>query len=93
MYCLFPFLWTATILDLFQLFGNILEVKELRNIVNNDFTIVESQIFIIYVNMLSWSWSLLMSHAQMIFEISLSSKSVAEIVPSLKQSLSVVIDT
>ena len=41
------------IFDLFQLSGKILEFKELRNIIDNGFTILESQTFIIHVDMLS----------------------------------------
>ena len=44
--CLFPFLWTSTIFDLFQLSGKIPEFKELWNIIENGFKILESQIFI-----------------------------------------------
>ena len=65
--------------DLFQLSGKIPEFKELQNIIDNGFTILESKILIIHVNMLSWPWALLMSKAQMIFKISWSSKSTAEL--------------
>ena len=77
---LFPFLWTGTLFDLFQLSRKIPEHKELQNIIDNSFTILASKIFIIYVDMLSWPWALLMSKAQMIFKISWSSKSTAKIV-------------
>ena len=85
-------MWTGTIFDLFQLTGKIAEFKELRNIVDNSFTILESQIFIIRVNLLSWPWALLMSKARMIFKISWSSKSTAEVVSSHKQFVSVGIE-
>ena len=85
----FLFLWTATIFDLFQFSGKIPEFKELQNVIDNGFTTLESQFFIIRVSMLSWPWALLMSKARMIFKISWSSKSTAEIVASHKQSVSV----
>ena len=78
--------------DLFQLSGKIPEFKELRNIIGNGFTILESQIFIIRVDMMSWSWAFLMSKARMIFKISWFSKSTAEIVASHKQFVSVGIE-
>ena len=62
------------------------------NIIDNVFTIVELQIFIICVNMLSWPWALLICKAQIIFKISLSRMSIAGIVTSLKQFVSMVID-
>ena len=40
------FLWTSTILELFQLPGKISHFKELRNIIGNGVTIVESQVFL-----------------------------------------------
>ena len=83
--CLFPFLWTGAIFDLFQLSGKIPEFKELRNIIDNGFTILESQIIIIRVDMLSWPWALLMSEARLIFKISCSSKSNVKTASSHKQ--------
>ena len=43
---LFPFLWTGTLFDLFQLSRKIPEHKELQNIIDNSFTILASQICI-----------------------------------------------
>ena len=40
------FLWTSTILELFQFPGKISHFKELRNIIGNGVTIVESQVFL-----------------------------------------------
>ena len=89
---MFPLLWTGAIFDLFQLSGKIPEFKELQNIIGNGFTILESQIFIIQVDMLSWQWAFLMSKSQMIFKISYSSKSSAEIVASHKQFVPVGVE-
>ena len=86
---MFCFLWTGTIFDLFQLSGKIQEFKELQNITDNGFILLESQIFIIPIDMLPWPWALLMSTAQMIFKISWSSKSTPKIVASHKQFVSV----
>ena len=85
-------MWTGAIFDLFQLSRKIQEFKELRNIIDNSFTILESQIFIIRVDMLSWPWALLMSKARMIFKVSSSSKSTAEIVALHKQFVAVGIE-
>ena len=52
-------MWTGTIFDLFQFSGKIPEFKELLNIIDNCVTILESQIFVIGVDMLSWPWALL----------------------------------
>ena len=50
------------------------------------FIILESQIFIVSVNTLSWPWTLLMSKAQMFcFFLFWSSKSTAEVVAPHKQ--------
>lgn len=66
---LFAFSWTGTIFDFFYPFGMIPEFKELWNIIVDGFTIVESQILVIAVDMLPWSLALLRSKAQMIFKI------------------------
>ena len=85
-------MWNGTIFDLFQLSGTIPEFKEVQNVIDNGFTIQESQIFIIRVDMLSWLWALLMSKPRMIFKISWCSKSTAEIVASHKQFVSVGVE-
>ena len=79
-------------LDLFQLSRKILKFKGLQNIIDNGFTTLESQIFIIHLDILSWSWALLMSEDQMIFKISRFSKSTSKIVASQKQFASVGIE-
>ena len=48
----FPFLWTGSIFDIFQLSGKI---REFLNTINIVFTIAKSQVSIIRVNLLSWS--------------------------------------
>ena len=53
----FLFLWTGTIFDFFRLSGKIPEFKNLPNIIDNGFAILESQICIIHVSMLSLSLS------------------------------------
>ena len=63
-------LWAGLIFDLFLMPAKIPEFKKLWNIIENGSTIVESQIFIIRVDMLPWPWALLMSKARMIIEIS-----------------------
>ena len=80
--------WTGTMFDLFQLSGKIPEFKELQNIIDNGFTILESQIFITRADMLSWPWALLISKARMIFKISWYSKSTADIIVLHKQFFS-----
>ena len=74
------------------LFCGLRQFKELRDIIDNVFTILELQIFIIRLDILSWPWALLMSKARIIFKISWSSKSTAEILASHKQFVSVGIE-
>ena len=53
--CLFSFSWTSKKIDLLLLSGKIPEFKELQNIIDNEFEILESQIFNIGAVMLSSS--------------------------------------
>ena len=77
-------MWTGTIFDL--------QNNLLRNIIENGSIILQPQIFIIRVDILSWPWALLMSKTRMVFKISWSSRPTAEFVASHKQFVSVGIE-
>ena len=74
---LVQYLFFSSFLERFQIFRNY-----------GNLEIIESQIFVICVDMLLWSLALLMSKAWMILIISWSSKSTAEIAASQNQFIS-----
>ena len=76
--CLSPFLWIGTILDFFHKSWNIPSSIQFLYVIDRGWTIAFSHIFIILVDMLSWTWALLMLRDLVILSMSSLLKLIAD---------------